>query len=125
MPSGLLTLVLVVVVIAYLAMGVYGAVKLYHHDNPQFFWSVSSAFWLFLAVGMVRMSRIARTITVTLMWLLVLILPFGIADPENLLMLWPALRETGGQNLRAVAIPVVTFSLFSLIILGKNRDEFR
>ncbi len=117
--------VILLLVLVYVLAGLFSMVKLHKTEDFEVIWSVAAALWFFLAVGMIRRSQIARTITVTLMWLCILILPFGIVDPDTLAMFFLEGHGHSPRELRAVAIPLVVISLIGVKVLGKNRKEFR
>lgn len=121
----MLTLTVLSLSLLALLAGLYSMIQMQRYEVFPSFWTFSTAFWLFLAVGLWRFSRIARTITVTMLWCSVLILPFAVLDPANLAMISHTLADPDIYDLRVIAIPTLTLSLIGLMVLNKNKDEFR
>lgn len=121
----MLTLIVFGLSLIYLLAGTFSTVQMHRHEVFPNFWTLSAAFWLFLAVGLWRFSRIARTITVTMLWCAVLILPFAILEPANLAMISLSLADPDIYDVRAIAIPTLMLSVLGMMVLNKHKDEFR
>ena len=121
----MLTLTLLGLVIVYLLLAVQSLIRLHTHEEFHIVWSFSAGYFLFLAVGLLRMSAIARSITVAMMWIAALLLPIAIYDPAILEMFVPEFAQPTFYNVRAVSVPALMLCIVGLMVLNKNRKEFR
>ena len=121
----MLTLTLLGLVVVYLLLAIQSLIKFHAHEDFRIVWSFSAGYFLFLAVGLLRMSAIARSITVSMMWIAVLLLPVAIYDPSILEIFVSEFAQPTFYNVRAVSVPAVVLCVIGLMVLNKYRKEFR
>ena len=125
MPTVGLKVVIVILALLYTGVGIVTLVELHKRGDHLTAWTLLAGLWLFLAVGIWRLSRIARTASVTFLWLvvlgaIVLVLQPGYFPQMNIV---PQLKSL--QRAPEMLVGLVGLSLIAMWILSKNRDEFR
>ena len=129
-------------VLVYVLAAIASVRELYAQDTFHLFWSISAGFWLFLAVGLLRFSKLARKTTVTLLWsgVLVFIVLSGINTftHTGLRTVFEYLDEVLARLLaflvsassiddpvaRLLAPITMIFSIIALYVLSKHKEDF-
>lgn len=120
-----LKFVVTILALLYLLAGVASALVLRQREEFLVAWSLLAGFWFFLAISLWRLSRIARTVSVTLLWVVLLVGTLGALHPYYLPELKPAFDHPGLKNQPEILLVPALLSLWALRILGKNKQEFR
>ncbi len=84
---------------------------------------ILSPLFALLAWGMWSLSRFARWVTITWLWLLVLIMPIGVFAPFS-----PPVAQGDAPYwgaLLAAVTPLIVAGLFFLYVFGRHKREFK
>ncbi len=125
MHSSSLKFVVVLLVAGYTLAGIASALQLRAEVAPQTYWGLLAAFWAFLAVSLWRLSIIARTISVTLLWFVVFLFTLSAFDPSYFSELWAEIGVAGRQNHPVIYVVMALSAFVALRVLAKNKAEFR
>lgn len=120
-----LKFVVTILALLYLLAGVASAMELRRREEYLILWSLFAGLWFFLAISIWRLSRIARTVSVTFLWVIILIGTLGALHPYYFPELKPAFDHPGLQNQPEILLVPALLSLWAVRILGKNKREFR
>lgn len=120
-----LKFVVTILALLYLLAGVASAVELHQREEFLIAWSLLAASWFFLAISIWRLNRIARTVSVTLLWVVLLVGTLGALHPYYFPELKPAFDHPGLRNQPEILLVPALLSLWALRILAKNKEEFR
>lgn len=120
-----LKVVVTILALSYLLAGAASVLALRQQGQYLIGWTLLAAFWLFLAVSIWRLSRIARTISVTFLWVVVLGGAAAGLHPYYMPELGAAFAYPGLQDRPEVLLVPAVFGLVALRVLAKNKEEFR
>ncbi len=138
-----LNVVLLCSVLLYAYAGIVGLIQLHTQEEFHFLWSLLSGFCFFSAVGLVRMSNVARFLTVMVLWINILLFasarvlnPSGYAfndgefpiNPKpiaSLAFLFLKASTTDDSQHSVVMAFLLMFSLIGVYVLGRNKHQFR
>lgn len=120
-----LKFVVAILALVYLFAGIASAMAMREREEFIIGWSLLAGFWIFLAISIWRLSRIARTVSVTLLWALVLFGTLGATHQYYFPELRSAFDHPGLQNQPEILLLPAFLSLWALRILAKNKGEFR
>ncbi len=120
-----LRFVVTILALLYLLAGAASTMAMREREEFIIGWALLAGFWFFLTVSIWRLSRIARTVSVTLLWTLVLIGALGALHPYYFPELKPAFAHPGLQNQPEILLVPAFLSLWALRILARNKQEFR
>lgn len=138
-----LNLVILCSVLLYAVAGVLGLIQLHTQEEFHLLWSLLAGFCFFLAVGLIRLSNVARSLTVMLLWINILLFvlarlanPSGYAgtgvrlplDPPpvaSLADLFLHASTVDDSQAHVVMSLLLVFSLVALYVLGRNKHRFR
>jgi peptidoglycan/LPS O-acetylase OafA/YrhL len=125
MQSSSLKFVIVLLVAGYALAGFASAHQLRAEMAPQAYWGTLAAFWAFLAVSLLRLSVTARTISVALLWSVVLLFSLCALEPSSVSELAEVLGMAELQT-RRVSNACIALSAFgALRVLAKHKAVFR
>lgn len=125
MYSSSLKFVVVMLATVYAFAGIASALQLHAEVAPQTYWGLLAAFWAFLAVSLWRLSLIARTISVTLLWCVVFLFTLSALDPSYFSELWAEFGAAGRQNHPVIYVVMALSAFVALRVLANNKAEFR
>ncbi len=120
-----LKFVVTILALVYVLAGIASAMAMRERHEFIIGWSLLAGLCFFLAISTWRLSRIARTISVTLLWVLVLVGALGALHPYYFPELKPAFAHAGLRNQPEILLVPAFLSLWALRILAKNKGEFR
>ena len=125
MQSLSLKFVIVLLVAGYTLAGIASALQLRAEVESQTYWGVLAAFWAFLAVSLWRLSVIAKIISVTLLWSVVLLCIFDALEPLHFSELAEGIGVGRLQTRRTIDACIVLSAFGALRVLAKHRAVFR
>ncbi len=125
MKSSILKFVIFLLAAGYALAGIASALQFREEEEPQAYWGLLAAFWAFLAVSLWRLNVIAKTISVTLLWCVVLLFGFGAVEPLYLSELAEVIGVAGLQPRRAINACIALSAFGALRVLAKHREVFR
>ncbi len=125
MQSPSLKVVVVALSAVYALAGIAGALQLREEVPPQPGWTLLAAFWAFLAVSLWRLSAIARTTSILLLLLVVLLFTIGGFQPLYLPEFGILITTEGLPHRQAIHVCIVAAALAALLVLVKNKSAFR
>ncbi len=138
-----LKVVILCSVLLYAYAGIVGLIQLHTQEEFHFLWSLLSGFCFFTAVGLMRMSNVARSLTVIVLWINILLFasarvlnPSGYTFAEGELSINPKpiasladlflkASTTDDSPHSVVMAFLLMFSLVGVYVLGRNKREFR
>ena len=119
-----LKLVVATLGIVYVLAGVLCVIEFHRQETLQMLWALLAVFCVFLAGGVWRLNRMARTISVTLLWAVVLVSTYNAIQPLYFSELGNIVEIPGLQNRSDIYFFIVALALVALRILGKHKMEF-
>lgn len=138
-----LNLVILCSVLLYAYAGIEGLIQLHTQEEFHWLWSVLSGFCFFTAVGLMRMSKVARSMTVMLLWVNILLfvlarltnpsgyirtevrLPIDPPPMASLADLFLHASTVEDSQAHVVMAFLLIFSLVGVYVLGRNKRKFR
>lgn len=120
-----LKFVITIIALLYVLAGIASVMAMRQQEDFIIGWSLLAGFWFFLAISIWRLSRIARVVSMTFLWVVILVGTAAALHPYYFPELRPAFAHPSLRNQPEILLVPALLSLWALRIFAKNREEFR
>ncbi len=113
-----------IIVIIYVLAGAVSLAQIQYQERFYLLWAFLGGFWLYLGVGLWRLGRVARGITLLHLWLVVLGAIFLAVQPRYIPNLPMGIVLPDVTTRPAFLILAVVLAVIAMGMLAKHKEEF-